>query len=432
MGEAKELHQAVSVASSHKPKNAKRKSDEKGTPPSIIKSLVKHQQQPVWSSGVKFYPPSKKYWRIGNEWYDLSNFDHPGGNQILQLARDRFEDCTFVFEAHHHNYIHARSILKKYKVTEGAKYGDDQSTTKDNKNQKYPQLLGHGAFYSVIRRRVADYLKQVNCKDGGPTRQCLILFWIIFVLWCAGELTSYMTGSIAVSLLTGIVGAWLGAFGHNWVHQPKYKRRGWAVLSLDTVGFSSEGWYREHVLQHHMYTNTPWDNHFLGTDPFLVTDPTVKRHWLQQYVLPYLHPIMLSFGTYGNYIAHTAFLLQGQEEFSIGKPFFVLEHLLFWHRWGFWHGVVSVIFLKHALLANYYFTCALMNHNAEHTLNVKERNASKDWGHAQLQSSADWGANLSFLQAGLYVWLNLHTVHHCKLYIICCQHHHHVCCLNGD
>mmetsp|Transcript_45770 Transcript_45770/g.68088 ORF Transcript_45770/g.68088 Transcript_45770/m.68088 type:complete len:430 (-) Transcript_45770:1209-2498(-) len=366
-------------------------------------------QQPVWSSGVAFYPPSTKYWRIGNEWYDLSTFEHPGGNQILRLARDRFEDCTFVFEAHHHNYIHARNILKKYKVT--SEDEADKTVTGNNSN-KYPRLLGHGAFYSVIRRRVADHLKQVNCKDGGPTKECLVLFWVVFVLWCTGESVSYLTGSIVVSLFTGLVGTWLGAFGHNWVHQPKYKRRGWALLSLDTLGFSSEGWYREHLLQHHMYTNTPWDNHFKGTDPFLVTDPTVERHWFQRYVLPYVHPIILSFGTYGNYIAHTTFLLQGQEEFSVGKLFFLLEHLLFWHRWGFLHGVVGLLFLKHALLGNYYFTCALMNHNAEHTMDVKARNAAKDWGHAQMLCSADWGEHLTFFQAGLFLWLNFHTAHH--------------------
>ena len=48
----------------------------------------------------------------------------------------------------------------------------------------------------------------------------------------------------------GRLSALAGAFGHNWVHQPKYKH--WAYLSLDTIGFSSDGWFREHVLQHHM------------------------------------------------------------------------------------------------------------------------------------------------------------------------------------
>ena len=31
---------------------------------------------------------------------------------------------------------------------------------------------------------------------------------------------------------------------------------------------------------------------------------------------------------------------------------------------------------------------------------------------AQLQASADWGVQLSFLAAGRYLWLNYHTVHH--------------------
>merc|ERR1711865_348124 len=53
-----------------------------------------------------------------------------------------------------------------------------------------------------------------------------------------------------------------------------------------------------------------------------------------------------------------------------------------------------------------------MNHNAEHCHDVRERNAAQDWGQAQLQASADWGVQLSFLAAGRYLWLNYHTVHH--------------------
>jgi linoleoyl-CoA desaturase len=53
-----------------------------------------------------------------------------------------------------------------------------------------------------------------------------------------------------------------------------------------------------------------------------------------------------------------------------------------------------------------------MNHNAEHCHDVKGRNDSADWGESQLHSSADWGVQLSFLQASRYLWLNYHTVHH--------------------
>jgi cytochrome b involved in lipid metabolism len=72
----------------------------------------------VWSSGVPFFPPSDKYWRIGGKWYDLTPFldMHPGGKEVLLLCRDRFEDCTYVFESHHHNYHRARAVIRKFEV----------------------------------------------------------------------------------------------------------------------------------------------------------------------------------------------------------------------------------------------------------------------------------------------------------------------------
>jgi linoleoyl-CoA desaturase len=65
------------------------------------------------------------------------------------------------------------------------------------------------------------------------------------------------------------------------------------------------------------------------------------------------------------------------------------------------------------VLGVYYFTLALMNHNDERvTSSVDERNAAKDWGEAQVHSSADWATNLTWWQSLAHMFLNYHTVHH--------------------
>ena len=217
----------------------------------------------VISSGVPFCPPSQKYWRIGGKWYDFSEFNHPGGKESLLMARDRFEDATFVFESHHHNYKRARLLIKKYEVPEEValktvRRRPTREERSDLHHDAYtdhdyvPKLLPDDAFYSVIRTRVTDYLREVGCPKGGPTQQCIYMFWACFAAWCGIGIQLYLSGTIMWALVFGLISSWLGGFGHNWVHQPKYKELGWALLSLDTIGFSSEGWFREHNLQHHM------------------------------------------------------------------------------------------------------------------------------------------------------------------------------------
>jgi len=369
------------------------------------------------SSRVAFYPPSDTLWRIGGKWYDLNPFLklHPGGAEVVQLARDRFEDATYAFESHHHNYQRARAIIAKYEVPAPSSLHQRPlgpvvpGAGGDGSVPKLPELLDDEAFYSVVRRRLTEHLRKVGCSSGGPTRECVVAFWANFVAFCTSWALMFYTGSILAALAFGVTASLLGAFGHNWVHQPRY--RIWSYLSLDTIGFSSTGWFREHVLQHHMYTNTPWDNHFRGTDPFLVSDPTIHRHWIQQYIMPYINPIILTFGLFANYLAHAVDMLKGDEEWRVTKAILPLNVSLVIWRWGLIHGVL-LTYSWAAVLGLWYFTMALMNHNAAHCHDVDARNKAPDWGAAQLCSSADWGVSLPFHKAWIYLWLNYHTVHH--------------------
>lgn len=354
---------------------------------------------PVISSGVEFFPPSNRLWRIGGRWYDFTPFmeRHPGGAEVLRLSRDRFEDSTFVFESHHNNYSRARSIIAKYEVappdTLLRRRGD--SSNRVAGADKPPSLLPDDAFYSKVRQRLTDHLRKVGHADGGPTTECIILFWCNFVAFCASWGVMYFSGTFLSALVFGAFASLLGAFGHNWVHQPKY--RFWAFLSLDTIGFSSTCWFREHVLQHHMYTNTPWDNHFRGTDPFLITDPTIKRGWVQEKITPYINPLILTFGLVANYSAHLIDMVKGNEEWRLWKLILPLNIALMIFKWK-----IRGVFLSYTwmgLLGVWYFSLALMNHNAAHCMDVQRRNSARDWGEAQLASSADWGVHLNFRSA---------------------------------
>jgi hypothetical protein len=97
-----------------------------------------------------------------------------------------------------------------------------------------------------MRRRVSKYLAQKGHRDGGPTLFCLALFWFVFICWTSSYIYLCQYGTVFGAFMLGMTGSFLGAFGHNWVHIPKYKF--YAYLSLDTIGFSSDGWFREHNL----------------------------------------------------------------------------------------------------------------------------------------------------------------------------------------
>ena len=176
------------------------------------------------SSGVAFYPPSDRLWRIGGKWYDFEPFLqlHPGGAEVVRLARDRFEDATYAFESHHHNYAHARKVIAKYEVA--APSASDLRPRPDGTivpgaglrkdvTGKPPELCDDAAFYSVVRRRLTEHLRKVKCPRGGPTRQCCVFFWANFAAFCASWAVMYATGTFASAVVFGLVAALLGAFG---------------------------------------------------------------------------------------------------------------------------------------------------------------------------------------------------------------------------
>ena len=108
----------------------------------------------------------------------------------------------------------------------------------------FPHFMPENSFYNVLRARVHEYLKTVG--GPGPTQECINLFWILVTSYFALLAIICYTNSTIANIAWGVVSGLMATYGHNWIHQPKYRL--WAVLGLDLPGLSSENWLREHTL----------------------------------------------------------------------------------------------------------------------------------------------------------------------------------------
>lgn len=225
------------------------------------------------------------------------------------------------------------------------------------------------SFYNTLRARVNEHLKTV---DGpGPTQECINLFKFLVVAYFILFAIICKTNSYAAVFVWAIVSALMGSYGHNWIHQPNY--RFWAVIGLDLPGLSSENWLREHVLQHHMYTNTPLDPHWFGTAPFLWTDPLTQRNWLHRNIIPYINWVILWFGVLGNSIIHSIQLIQGVEIMHYGFLLKPIQLAILTYFIGLKHGALSM-FIQYGVVSSWFYTIAVMNHNSELGWDVDRRN----------------------------------------------------------
>ena len=304
------------------------------------------------------------------------------------IERCKGNDCTYLFEAHHLNIRRASAMIQKYRVSK----------------TDAPPAAREPSFYSTLRDRVWRHLGQ----NTGPTWLCVATFWTVLSAFTASWCMLLQSNEIIWCVCTGLLGAVVGAFGHNWVHQPRY--RSWAVLSLDTVGLSSYDWVTEHNMLHHMYTNTEKDPHLNGTEPFLCTNPTTRRTLLHK-MSAYAFPLLLSFGIFANYCTHASEILHGRKPLRPEKAIFLCQLGALLHAHGPYGGLLRM-YIVFACTSVWYFTIALMNHNTNSSVDTSIREAARDWGERQLLSCSDFGTGLSFLASVPYLWLNYHTVHH--------------------
>ena len=346
-----------------------------------------------FSSGV-WFSDAPWFWKINGLHYDLSEFAdlHPGGAETIRTIRERFGgDCTEAFYAHHLNAERALRVLEPFRVVRH-----------DDALVPPPASL----FHDRLRLRLRAAL---GASGEGPTAACVACFaWTVrgyAVSLCA----CLWSGWYALAALTGVFATWLGSFGHNFVHQPAYLR--WSRV-LDLTGLSSRVWMREHVLQHHIFTNTERDNHFAGTEPFFVVDPFAKRGALQRWAV-FFSPFIASLGIFGNLCFRWTEIARGREGVSFGEVWLPLQAAAFVWAHGAAKGVL-LVFLQVSVTSAWYFSIALINHNgASSRFGSAARDEQDDWAAWQLQTCVDFDTGCGFYKSVfLYLGLNRHGAHH--------------------
>merc|ERR1719295_2460367 len=128
-----------------------------------------------------------------------------------------------------------------------------------------------------------------------------MLFWVFAFLTITSQLLQYYCRSYLLALFTGICYAVIGGYGHQFIHNPVHFRK-YAYLCLDWIGLWSYTYMTDHIAIHHIFTNTIPDNHFDGTDPFLIVNPLVNKAYLRKLANFPLAIFVVTVGVYGNYI----------------------------------------------------------------------------------------------------------------------------------
>ncbi|KAI9034660.1 hypothetical protein DFJ74DRAFT_25962 [Hyaloraphidium curvatum] len=180
-------------------------------------------------------------YRVHDGLYDLTNFEHPGGNDWLELMKGA--DITELFEAHHVNIEAARAILKKY-------YVRDADWPRES-----PITFEPDGFYSVLRGRVFEVVKKLGNRPKMLSKAITDSF---AALYLGLSLAAAYRRSVPLAAAAGLFAGMLGIASHNFIHQ-RSTRENWRRFYPELTGGSHVVTRIHHALSHHIYPNTSLD-----------------------------------------------------------------------------------------------------------------------------------------------------------------------------
>tara|TARA_B100000085_G_C18561547_1_gene519770 strand:+ start:723 stop:1886 length:1164 start_codon:yes stop_codon:yes gene_type:complete len=188
---------------------------------------------------------------VDNISYDLSKFEHPGGNDIIELFSKHDNDLTMAFVSNHsRTFPH-----NKYKLYRISNYDNKLTNEIINKSQE---------SYS-------NYLELIQVvKDSKITSKPKFHYWIkLFLLLSSNFYINYYLHFIKWSFKLSLILAYINALiGLNIQHDANHGSLSNSKtintifgLTQNLIGGSRKAWITQHMVKHHIYTN------ILGKDP---------------------------------------------------------------------------------------------------------------------------------------------------------------------
>lgn len=203
-----------------------------------------------------------KITKIHNVYYDLSEFNHPGGYDAIWHSYGR--DATAMFEQYHSimNQKNLQNILQKYEVPENKIIEAKKNLLEGEDN--VPQFNFNSDFGNELKEKVQSHFiqkakdKSTNIRQitkASTERWLLIgILNLLRILSCFWWLSGSWYGLIVFPIID-----WISAV--NYFHDACHfsLSSNWKVnkiFSLLHPNFSTPiNWYYQHNIGHHSYTN---------------------------------------------------------------------------------------------------------------------------------------------------------------------------------
>lgn len=219
---------------------------------------------------------------IHGKWYDISEFEHPGGPIAVSLVHRR--DGTALFESHHPFITREKllKILSKYEISQEkvAKQGITLIDPRDAEVHYVWEGIENDKFASDLKALANEYFSSIAEERGvtiseaakaTPARWCLIM---ILMVCFSASLPWYINGNWTTLFLTPFL-AWVTAvnYWHDGLHfslSTNWRINAWLPYLFPYYS-SPWMWYHEHVIGHHAYPNVS------HKDPDLAHAPQLMR-----------------------------------------------------------------------------------------------------------------------------------------------------------